>query len=102
MSKLKLEDLSNEIILEIFSYLDAKELVHCSHLSRKFRDLSHCHSLWQKMNLHLKIVPSQFVEFLISKGCKYISLSCTKLEGSSKFNIKSHLRYIGSFKLNLA
>lgn len=98
MSKANLENLSNEIILEIFSYLDMKDLIQCSHLSKRFRAIAQSDSLWQKINLYLKRVPIEFLEFLLSKGCKYISLSCTKLEGSLKINEKSQLKYLESLR----
>ena len=51
VSKLKLEDMPDEIILKVLSYLDLLNLIRCGQLSMRIRSISHDKTLWQKVNL---------------------------------------------------
>ena len=51
LSKLKLEDMPDEIILKVLSYLDLLNLIRCGQLSMRIRSISHDRSLWQKVDL---------------------------------------------------
>ena len=79
---LKLEDLPDEMILKVLSYLDTANLIHSGHVSQRLRAISSDESLWQKMNLFKKSVPSSFLQFVLERGCKYLSLHSTCLHGS--------------------
>ena len=55
MSYFKFEDLPDEVILLTFSYLEISDLIHCSHVSKRIRAISHDESLWQSINLYWKV-----------------------------------------------
>ena len=87
------QDLPNENILKVLSYLKVKDLLRCGQVSKRIRAVSHDKSLYQKMNLKEKKVRIRFLERIINKGCKDINLSRTRLEGSDfNLNEKSQLR----------
>ena len=51
MTSSELEDLSDEIILKILSNVDKKDLIQCSQVSKRFRNISYDQSLWLKVDL---------------------------------------------------
>ena len=57
-----LDDLPDEVLLKIYAFLSIKNLVCCSGVSKRIRRVCHDESLWQKINLYGKIVPSKFLE----------------------------------------
>ena len=64
--------LPDEVILNIFAYLDIIDLIHCGQVSKRFREISQDETL-QKLNLDEREVPSNFLKLLISRGLKYLS-----------------------------
>ena len=54
--EIELEQFPDEIILQVFSYLDMKELILCGQVSKRMRNISHDESLWQRINLHSKVL----------------------------------------------
>ena len=56
-SNLSLNELPNEIILNIFKYLEFKDLGRCAKVSKRFRGLTNDQSLWQSINLDFKKIP---------------------------------------------
>ena len=94
-SALLLEDLPNEILLKIFSYLDISDIIHCGQMSKRFRKISHDELLWQKVNLSHRTVTSEFLKFILDNvGCKYLSLHFATLTGNLSLNKPSQLRYL--------
>ena len=73
MSSFLFELLPDEIILKVFSTLDYISLIHCGQLSKRIRKISHDDSLWESMKIYDKTVPTGFVQFVLEKGCKYLS-----------------------------
>ena len=94
MSNLQLEDLPDEIILRVLSYLEIKNLIHCGHLSKRIRIISHDESLWRAINLSNKQVPTEFIEIVINRGCKYLSLNGSKISGPPRLKNEYQLRYM--------
>ena len=99
MVTLQLEDLSNELIVKVFSYLEIKELIRCGQLSKRIRIISHDQSLWQKMNLSsdpwekcTNKVPAEFLHMVIQNGCKYLSLNSEQIQSTLKLNQISSVR----------
>ena len=66
--------LPNEILINICSYLNIKELYKCSHVSKKFRQISHDKSFWKSVNLYKQRVSSQFLAQILRLGTEYLNL----------------------------
>ena len=77
-----LDDLPDEVLLKIYAYLSMKNLVRCSGVSKRIRRICHDESLWQKINLYGKIVPSEFLEQVLANGCKYLNLQDAQINGT--------------------
>ena len=94
LSPVYLEELPDEILMEILTNLEVKDLINCGLVSKKIRAISQIESLWQKMNLFCKAVPTKFLNMIIKKGCKYLCLSGARLEGKFDRMEKSNLKYL--------
>ena len=66
--------LPNEILMNIFSYLNIKELYKCAHVNKKFRQISHDKSFWKSVNLYKQRVSSQFIAQILRLGTEYLNL----------------------------
>ena len=88
------QDLPNENILKVLSYLKVKDLLRCGQVSKRIRAVSLDKSLYQKMNLKEKKVRIRFLERIINKGCNDLNLIGALLKGSD-FNLskKSQLEF---------
>ena len=95
-----IELLPDELLLDIFELLDVKDRGRCAQISKRFRKVSQDETLWQKLNLDEKEVPSEFLEKAISHGVKYLSFRCAKLTGklnlSGRENSVKYLNVSGS------
>ena len=94
---LSLEDMPNEILANIISYLDRvdiKDILRTAHVSKRMRDICFNISTWEKMNLFKKKVPSEFLQIVIESGCKYLSLYRTEITGNLKSIKASDLKYL--------
>ena len=76
------QDLPDEIILKVLTYLKVQDLLYCGQVSKRIRAISHDKSLYQKINLNGKRVQTRFLERIITKGCKDLNLSGAQLESS--------------------
>ena len=100
MSSVYLEDLPDEILLKICRHLSMKEIVYCAQMSKRIRKISNDESLWQKINLYQRKVRVEFVEQILSNGCKYLSLNCAELLGDIKVRVQSRFEFSDwAFKL---
>ena len=52
MATLRLEDLPDELIVKVFSFLEIRDLICLGQLSIRIRAISHDEQFWQKMNLY--------------------------------------------------
>lgn len=95
LSTVYFEDLPDEILLKIFQYLNMKEIVYCAQMSKRIRKITHDQSLWQKINLYQRKVKAEFVEQILSNGCKYLSLNCAELLGDIKVRVLSRFEFSG-------
>ena len=87
------QDLPDEIILKVLSYMLLKDLLCCGQISKQVRAVSHDKSLYQKIDLSGKKVWNRFLERIINKGCKDLSLNGVWLLGYNfNLNEKSKLR----------
>ena len=88
MSALKLEDLPDEMLEKVFSYLKIGDLIHCGHVSKRLRNIWNIESLWQSVALvsntnyyTIYKVQTDFIIFLLDKGCQYLDLQDVELTG---------------------
>ena len=90
--KKKLEDLSDEVILNVLNFLDLPDLIRCGLVSKRIRSVSFIESLWQKIdisnsdNSRKKIVSTELVKRIINRGCKILRLRGCKVKGSLKYS----------------
>ena len=91
----KLEDLPDEVILKVFSYLENNtDRIRSGHVSQRLRAISSDESLWHKMNLFKKTVPTSFIQFVLEKGCRFLSLCQTSLHGSLNLTKPTKLKHL--------
>ena len=102
---LSLEDMPNEILANIVSYLDRVDIkdilielslmrTSTAHVSKRMLAICLNISTWEKMNLFKKKVPSEFLQIVIENGCKYLSLYRTEITGNLKSIKASDLKYL--------
>ena len=80
------DHMPDEVQLKIFKTLEIKDLICCAQVSRRTRRICHDESLWEKVNLYDKLVPSEFIEQILENGCKYINLRSAKIVGGLKLS----------------
>ena len=94
-SDLNFEDLPNEVICHVFSYLKIVNILKCGKVSKRFSAISNDQYLWPKtLNLCYKKVPVGFLQKLLDSGCKYLSLSGAVLDGTLNLTTTSGLKYL--------
>ena len=96
MSKLsffQLEDLPNEILLNIFSWLDIKGVLQCGQVSRRLRAISNDQSLWLNLNIFQREVHYGFIEKAVQNGCEYLNLAWSCVNGGKKPEVAWKLKY---------
>ena len=90
----KFQDLPDELILKILSYLELKYLIKCGQISMRTRNISQDSSLWTTVNLKEKIVKTDLLEMILSRGCQTLNISNSTIVGSLNSNMKSRLRFL--------
>ena len=90
------DELPEEILLKILKYLNVKELCRCAKVCTRFWKLSHDEYFWRKINLCWnKKIPAKFLEYILDRGCKFLSLRCARISGNLNFqNSVSQLNYL--------
>ena len=73
MSSSPFDELPNEIILKIFSFLSFKSLGNCNQVSRRMKTISEDTSLWEKVEACGQVIPSGFIEQIVKSKVKFIS-----------------------------
>lgn len=88
-STTKFEDLPNEILVKIFSYLHFKSLGRCAQLSHRFKNVAQTPVLWETVVEKNKEIPAGFVKLAIQLGCKHLHLegSCITVNNDSDYVI---------------
>ena len=88
------EDLPDEILLNIFSFLDLKGVLQCGQVSKRLRAISNDQCLWLKLNLHGQEVPYGVIEKAIQNGCEYLNLGYSCVYGGKKSEVPWKLKYL--------
>ena len=89
MAALQLEMLPDEMLEKVFSYMKIGDLIHCGHVSQRLRNVWNTESLWQSVDLtdlgngsgRGSKVQTDFIIFLLEKGCQYLNLEDVELTG---------------------
>ena len=110
LKKLKLEDLPDEMILKVLSYVNIGDLMRCGKVSKRFGKIRDTESLWRNVDLsrygsgaygilnpaydgQFRAVKANFIKFLLNKGCERLNLQgATIANGSLKLDGPSKLR----------
>ena len=72
---LNFQGLPDELALKILSYSETKDLIACGQVSKRIRKISRDSTLWVTANLVKKIVKTELLEMILSKGCKILNIS---------------------------
>ena len=88
------QDLPDELVLKVLSYTETKDIVSCGQLSKRIRQISHDDTLWLTANLKKKIVKTELLEMILSKGCKILNLSYSTIVGHLRRNMISQLKVL--------
>ena len=89
---LNFQDLPDELALKILGYSETKDLIAYGQVSKRIRKISRDSTLWVSANLAKKIVNTELLEMILSKGCKVLNISHSIIVGRFSSNIKSQLR----------
>ena len=89
---LNVQDLPDELVLKILGYSETKDLIIYGQVSKRVRKISRDSTLWVIANLVKKIVKTELLEMILSKGCKILNLSNSTIVGSLSSNMKHNLR----------
>ena len=102
ISDLQLEDLPDEMILKVLSFVNIGDLMRCGRVSKRFGKIRDIESLWQNVDLSslgnaydgrfCKAVKANFIKFLLDKGCERLNLYDAKIKGSLKLDGPSKLK----------
>ena len=76
------DHLPDEVQLKIVKFLEIEDLIRCAQVSKRTRRICHDESMWKKVNVSEKVVPSEFIEMILENGCKYINLKSSQIVGS--------------------
>ena len=90
----KWQDLPDELILKILGYSEVIDLIICGQVSKRTRNISQDNSLWVTVTFKEKIVKTELLELILSKGCKFLKISDSTIVGSLSSNIESQLRVL--------
>ena len=94
LSLFPLEDLPDEVLLKILSYLDIKGVLQCGHLFKRIREISNDKSLWKKLNLTGRKIPFGFIEKAMQNGCEYLKLRYASVNGRKKSKLPCSLKFL--------
>ena len=96
------QDLPDELVLRTLRSSETKDLISWGQVSRRIRTISHDSSLWIKVNLEKKIVKTELLEMILSKGCQNLNMSNSKIVGSLSLKEESQLRVLDISKSSWA
>ena len=94
LSFVELDDMPDEIMLKIFTFLDIREILKCGQVSQRIRAISNDESLWLKLNFYEGHVPYELLEKAVENGCKYLSLAFATLYDGENSKMPLNLKYL--------
>ena len=94
------QDLPDELVLKILSFSTMKDIFRCGQVSKRIRKISHDGTFWMTANLEKKTVKTEFLEMILTNGCRILKLSDSTILGSLSSNMKSQLRCLNLSQLN--
>ena len=94
LSCVQFEDLPDEVILKICSFMDIREILKCAQVSKRIQAISKDESLWLKLNFFEGYVPYPFLEKAVENGCRYLSLAFADLYDYENSKIPLNLLYL--------
>ena len=88
--------LPDEMILEIFTYLEFRDNASASQVCKRWKLLSEDQLLWLKINLSDRRVPAKFIEKALRHGVQYLSLCGTEIKylPNHAFSAPNQLKYL--------
>ena len=91
-----MEEVPNEIIVKIFSYLSHRELIGCAKVSKRFEELTKNEELWKRINWTEKSVNFEGIKYALACGTKYLKLHKAQIRylAMTHFKTKSKLKYL--------
>ena len=89
---LNFQDLPDELVLTILGYSETKDLITYGQVSKRIRRISHDGKLWVTASLVKKIVKTELLEMILTKGCKILNISHCTIVGSLSSNVTAQLR----------
>ena len=94
LSFIELDDLPNEIILKIFTFLDIREILKCGQVSQRIRAISNDESLWLQLNFFEGNIPYGLLEKAVENGCRYLSVASACLHDGENSKMPLNLKYL--------
>ena len=96
VSVISIEFLPNEVLMNIFSHFNIKDLFKCGKVNKRFRQISHDKSFWKCVNLYNQRVSCQFVAQILELGTEYLNLQGVTLLDDSDAVIpqKNSVKYL--------
>ena len=91
-SYFNMEALSDEVILRVFTNLETRNLIQCSLVSKRFRNISCDISLWQKLDFSDMKLSTQLLKIILNRGCMDLDLNSAELTGNLYMEKTSQLR----------
>ena len=89
------DHMPDEVQLKIVRFLEIKDLIRFAQVSKRARRICHDESMWKKVNLYEKVVPSEFIEMILENGCKYINLKSSVIVGNLNLSRNNYdVRYL--------
>ena len=84
------DHLPDEVQLKIFKLLEIEDVMHCSQVSTRLRRICQDETIWKKVNLYERVVPTEFIAQILENGCKYINLRDAKIVGALQLSRKDY------------
>jgi hypothetical protein len=92
---IKFEELPSEVLVKILSFLEIVDFIKCSKTCKRIRVIFYDNSLWKRINLSKKRVPSEFLRKMIDDyGCKCLNLNEAKVIGTLRLKYESQLKIL--------